>query len=466
MIHSFDYAKKKIGEVGRVTAVAKGLVWCTDMAGATIGEGVSFESGEHGMIMMLMSERVMIALLSRNNIRVGTKAARTGEKLQVTVGEGMLGRTVTALGHSTYEEKDPSVINQSRIIDVPAVELTRRKQIKRALGTGVMSVDLLTPLGMGQRELVIGDRKTGKSFFVKQTILSQAKEGNICVVAVIGKPKSEVWGYEQFFREQGIDQQCVMVAEDAQAGSGEIFLAPYTAMSIAEYFRDQGKDVVVILDDLSRHAQYYREMSLLSGSFPGREAYPGDIFFVHAHLLERAGCFDVNGKEVSISCLPIVETVEGDLTGYLQTNLMSMTDGHLFFDINLYQNGIRPAINTALSVTRVGKQTMSPLLRAVERKVLDQLQRAEELSRFARFGAELAEEARATLVLVARVRAVMQQSTILTMGLGEQLYQLVCAWQGWKTKDDKERTFATEELLKLGNWEELVARVQKWGGTT
>lgn len=462
MIHSFEYAKKHIGEVGKVVAVTKGLVWCTDMAGATIGEGVTFETGEHGMVMQLSEDRVLVALLSRAPMRVGTQVARTGDKLKVSVGEGMLGRTVSALGYSTYEAKDPSVITVSRIIDVPAVELVRRRQIKRPLSTGVMSVDLLTPLGKGQRELVIGDRKTGKSFFVKQTILTQARAGNVCVVAVIGKPKSEVWEYERFFREQEIDEQCVMVAEDAQASSGEIYLAPYTAMSIAEYFRDQGKDVVVILDDLSRHAQYYREMSLLSGSFPGREAYPGDIFFVHAHLLERAGCFDVNGKEVTISCLPIVETVEGDLTGYLQTNLMSMTDGHLFFDINLYQNGIRPAINTSLSVTRVGKQTMSPLQRLVERKILDEMQRAEELARFARFGAELATEARNTLELVERIRLTMQQSNLQTIELGEQLYRLVCAWQGWELKVPKNVKW--EILTQVQSWEELVAKVESMRG--
>ena len=193
MIHSFEYVKKHIGEVGKVVAVAKGLVWSTDLAGATIGESVTFETGAHGMVMMLFEKQVMIAVLSRENIRVGTMVGRTGEKMKVTVGEGMLGRTVTALGYSTYEDKVRSVITESHIIDVPAVELVKRRSIKQNLATGVMSVDLLMPLGKGQRELVIGDRKTGKSFFVKQTILTQAKAGNICVIAVIGKPKSEVW---------------------------------------------------------------------------------------------------------------------------------------------------------------------------------------------------------------------------------------------------------------------------------
>lgn len=460
MIHSFEYVAKHIGEVGKVVAVAKGLVWSTDLAGATIGEAVTFENGAHGMVMMLSEERVMIAVLSRENIRVGTKVGRTGEKMKVTVGEGMLGRTVTSLGYSTYEDKMPSVITESRIIDVPAVELVKRRTIKQTLATGVMSVDLLMPLGKGQRELVIGDRKTGKSFFVKQTILTQAKAGNICVIAVIGKPKSEVWAYENFLREQGIDEQCVMVAEDAQASSGEVFLAPFTAMAIAEYFRDQGKDVVVILDDLSRHAQYYREMALLSGSFPGREAYPGDIFFVHAHLLERAGCFDVDGRVVTISCLPIVETVEGDLTGYLQTNLMSMTDGHLFFDINLYQNGIRPAINTRLSVTRVGRQTQGELLRQVERKILDVLHRASELSRFARFGAELSEEANVMMRLAKDLQQVMQQDKLTTMSTSEQLYRVARVWNGAGEVGEGKLPKGIEKLDQAKNWDELLAKVK------
>jgi F-type H+-transporting ATPase subunit alpha len=464
MIHSFKYVSEHLGEVGKVVGVAKGLVWSTDLSGATIGEAVTFETGQHGMVMMLLEDRVMIAVLSRENIRVGTKVGRTGEKMKVTVGEGMLGRTVTSLGYSTYEDKVASVISESHIIDVPAVELVKRRSIKQNLTTGVMTVDLLMPLGKGQRELVIGDRKTGKSFFVKQTILTQAKAGNICVIAVIGKPKSEVWAYENFLRENGIDEQCVMVAEDAQASSGEVFLAPFTAMAIAEYFRDQGKDVVVILDDLSRHAQYYREMALLSGSFPGREAYPGDIFFVHAHLLERAGCFDVNGKVVTISCFPIVETVEGDLTGYLQTNLMSMTDGHLFFDINLYQNGLRPAINTRLSVTRVGRQTQGQLLRQVERKILDVLYKANELSRFARFGAELSADATTILDLAKRLQAVMQQDQLRTMSTSEQLYRLGRIWLTTQLDSDIKLSKEVESLSLASNWAELMDKIKRLEG--
>ena len=248
---------------------------------------------------------------------------------------------------------------------------------------------MAVPLGLGQRELVIGDRKTGKTSFLLQTVLSQARKERVCVYALVGKRKSEVIEVRNFLKKNKVMDYSIIVAAFADDSPGEIYMAPFTAMTIAEYFRDAGVDSLVVIDDLTTHAKYWREISLVGGRFPGRESYPGDIFYLHSKLLERAGNFKVDGKDASISCLPVAEAPAGDITGYIQTNLMSMTDGHIFFDSELFFKGYRPAVNIFLSVTRVGKQTQPPLFRDMGKEILTLLKRNEEMERFLRFGPEV-----------------------------------------------------------------------------
>ena len=235
----------------------------------------------------------------------------------------------------------------------------------RPMFTGMTLVDLMIPLGRGQRELVLGDRKTGKTQFLLQAALAQASVGTVCVYACIGKKKAEILRVKEFFAKEGILDKTVIVASSSQDSTGEIFTCPYTAMAVAEFFRDRGQDTLVLLDDMTTHAKFYREMSLLLRKFPGRDSYPGDIFHIHSKLLERSGNFvikkDGNEMDVAITCLPAAETIQGDLTGYIQTNLMSMTDGHIYFDNELFFKGRRPAINPFISVTRVGYQTQTSL---------------------------------------------------------------------------------------------------------
>jgi F-type H+-transporting ATPase subunit alpha len=254
--------------------------------------------------------------------------------------------------------------------------------------TGVTVVDSVVPIAWGQRELVIGDRKTGKTDFLMSVALTQLKLGRLVVYCMIGKRKSEIKAVHDYFLNARVLQRCIIVASEAYSTTGEIYLTPYTAMSIAEYFRDKGGDILLILDDLTTHAKYYREIALLSQKFPGRESYPGDIFYIHSRLMERAGCFKINGGS-SITCLPVAESVGGDITGYIQTNLMSMTDGHIYFDTDKFYSGVRPAVNTFLSVTRVGKQTQTPLMREIGFWMMTALKDYEEVQRFKQFGTEM-----------------------------------------------------------------------------
>ena len=359
------------------------------VAGAKLSEIVIFEEGEKGQVVGLGVGRVEVLVLARLGVKVGARVVRTGGPLKVAVGEAVMGRIMDALGNwvGGGQEKIPQ--DQWRPIDVVPSGIAARKKISRPLETGVSLVDLLIPLGRGQRELVMGDRKTGKTNFVMQTILTQSRLGTVCVYAAIGKNNTEIMQAESFFAKTGAVKNLVIVASSSHDTVGEIWLTPYTAMTVAEYFRDLGRDVLLVLDDMTAHAKFYRELSLTARRFPGRESYPGDIFYIHSKLLERAGCFNTTAGEAAITCLPVVDTVQGDMTGYIQTNLMSMTDGHIFFDSDLYFAGRRPAINPFVSVTRVGYQTQSHLRRELGREVVKRLNDFEKTQSFVRFGAEL-----------------------------------------------------------------------------
>lgn len=394
MIHSYSYCIEKIGDGGEVIETQGSLVRVGGLAGAVIGEGVSFESGEHGRVLTLKPDLAEVVVLSLHTLTIGTKAARTGSLLTISAGDGLLGRTINTLGHILSGDRLPSRDPQKRVIEVPPEGIAARRRVSRFFPTEVTAVDSLLTLGFGQRELVIGDRKTGKTQFLLQTAVSAAKRGTICIYTIIGKRKQEVKFIEEFLRTAGVMPQCIVIAADSYRSPAEIVYAPYTGMTLAEYFRDQGRDVLLVLDDLSSHAKAYREMSLLAGNFPGRESYPGDIFHVQSKLLERAGCFDIGGQEVTITCLPVAESVEGDITGYIQTNLMSMTDGHIYFDSNLFAAGRRPAINVFLSVTRVGRQTQTPLMRDITSGVMTALKKYQDAQRFTRFGPELTRDAK------------------------------------------------------------------------
>lgn len=403
MIHSFEYCLKHVGQVGTVTEVNDFLVKVEGLTNAKIAEGVTFENELHGRVLSIAKGEALVLILSRETITQGMKAARTGAPLSISVGEGLLGHMIDTLGHSLTDRRKKSREPQKRAVEAYPVGISDRRRISTFFETGVAVVDLLIPIGLGQRELIIGDRKIGKTHFLLQVMLSQARLGTICIYCAIGKNKSETKAVDDFLAKNQILNTCVIVAADSYASPGEIYLAPYTAMTLAEYFRDLGRDVLVILDDLTTHAKYYREIGLLAEQLPGRESYPADIFHVQAKLLERAGNFlihsnDKNSKrETSITCLPVAETIGGDISGYIQTNIMSMTDGHLYFDTEEYVSGRRPPINIFLSVTRVGRQTQPLLFQTLGIELVKLLKQYEYTKRFLRFETELSNQARQIL---------------------------------------------------------------------
>jgi F-type H+-transporting ATPase subunit alpha len=285
-------------------------------------------------------------------------------------------------------------------MDARPTDISGRVKISDHLSTGISMIDIMVPLGRGQRELVIGDRKTGKTSLLMTTIKEQAKEGVVSIYAAIAKKKSDIKKMQQFFAQEGIADKVIIVATSSYDSPSLIYQTPYAAMAIAEYFRDQGTHSLLILDDLSTHAKFYRELSLLSRRFPGRDSYPGDIFYTHSRLLERAGNFKHPAAgNVSITCLPVIEIVEGDFTGYISTNVMSITDGHIYLDSNLYYQGLRPAVNIPLSVTRVGRQTLGKLTREVNKYLAAFLAQYEKLKNLSHFGQELTPDVKKNLWL-------------------------------------------------------------------
>ncbi|HTK03934.1 MAG TPA: F0F1 ATP synthase subunit alpha [Alphaproteobacteria bacterium] len=424
MIHSYNFAKENIKDTGTVAEVKDTLVKITGFKSGVIGEAVTFENGIHGRIISIFPNSCEVMVFDKEPMAVGISVARTGGPVTVSVGEGLLTHVISPLGYVLDERRQESTTPEARNIDFKPIGIAGRVKVNKFLSTGVAIVDLMVPIADGQRELIIGDRKSGKTYFLLQTIISQARAGKICIVSLIGKRKSEIKKTEEILEQEGVIDKCILVVSSSSDSSGEIFLTPYTAMAVAEYFRDCGRDTIVILDDMTTHAKYYRELSLLAGRFPGRESYPGDIFHVQSQIVERAGNFRVNSKEVSITLLPVAETLEADLTGYIQTNLMSMTDGHIFFDSNLFFKGIRPAVNIFLSVTRVGRQTQSKEHKQAASEVLKILKKKEELERFLRFGPEVTNEVKEIVAKGDAIWEFFRQSDFKPFTSSEQLKKI------------------------------------------
>jgi len=392
MNNDFEKTLQDTSEVGYVRKLLHSVCFVEGLPNAHLNELVMFENGAKGLVFSLTVEYCEILLLSSKAILVGERVARTGKYIQIGLGDYLFGATIDPLGEIIGKPKAIE-IEAYRAIDQQPQGMIGRKSVNESLSTGVKMVDILVPLGKGQRELVIGDRKTGKTLFLLQTMLNQVRQGTICIYAAVGKQQQDINALHDFIDSQGIRESVIVVATGAAEPPGKVFLAPYTAMTIAEYYRDKGKDSLVIMDDLNAHAKYYREISLEAKRFPGRSSYPGDIFYTHARLMERAGNFE----KAAITCLPVAESIMGDLSGYIQTNIMSMTDGHIYFDIERFNDGQRPAVDPFLSVTRVGLQAQSPLVRQVNRHLTSFLVSLEKMKDFMHFGAEMSDQVRDTL---------------------------------------------------------------------
>lgn len=384
-MNAYDFYLKKIPEIGYVTGLFHSIIVVDGLPGAHVNEIVVFKNGGIGQVFSLFSEKVEILILKPTEIAVGDALVRTGKSLEISLSNNVLGKIIGPLG----EDIEIAITETSKTfpIDKKPLGILGRKPVENFFETGVSMVDLIVPLGKGQRELVIGDRKTGKTEFLLQAAISHAKNGGIVVYSIIGQRQADILKRAEFFKSRGISSQSVVVASNAEDPPGLIFLTPYTACTVSEYFASLGFDVLLILDDMTSHARYYREISLLSRRFPGKDSYPGDIFYVQAKIIERSGNF----SKGSITCLPVAESVAGDLSGFIQTNLMAMTDGHLYFDSDLYNQGKRPSVNPTLSVTRVGHQTQSPLMRDISRVLSNFIVGYEKMKQYKHFGAEAGE---------------------------------------------------------------------------
>jgi F-type H+-transporting ATPase subunit alpha len=381
-------------EFGQVELVRHPLVVVRGLPRAQVGELVHFSSGAYGQVFSLNSDSLDVLVFAAESLQVGETVTRFGHPLTITLAKSLTGKLLVPLQVITQAS------STGRSVDAPPQALQTRRRITQSLTTGISIVDIVLPLGKGQRQLLVGDRKSGKTTFAIQLSAAQVQAGAVIVYAVIGKLHSEIKKIQAAFQTKGIADSVTLVASAADDPPSVIYQTPFIAMAIAEYLQAMGIDVVVIFDDLTTHAKYYREIALIGKRFPGRDSYPGDMYYTHARLLERGGCFahqDHPETGVSITCLPIAESADADLTDFIVSNLISMTDGHLLFDSMIYAQGHRPAIHPGLSVTRVGKQTQTTLQRELTHKVTSFINQYQKTMSLTHFGAELTGAAKTVL---------------------------------------------------------------------
>lgn len=453
-----------LGETGFVTEVTPPIVRIKGLPYVKYNEIVYFESGEMGFVTSLDADFCEVLVFSRDPIIAGCQVSRSGTTIQLPVGDDYIGKRIDPLGRSTVSDTYIASNKLSLPIERTAPGLDTREKITRPFETGVSVVDMMIPLGCGQRELVLGDRHTGKTEFLLQTLLTQARKGTLCIYANIGKKRADIGRVENFVHNFNLESNVVIMSTSSTDPLGMIYIAPYSAMTLAEYFVETGRDVLVILDDLSTHAKFYREISLISRRFPGRNSYPGDVFYTHSRLLERAGNFMTKSGIRSITCLPVADTIESDISGYIQTNLMSITDGHVYFDHELFEQGRRPAVNYFLSVTRVGRQTQNKIRWGINRELSSFLTLYDKTQRFVHFGAEVNEGIKTTLSMGARILTFFDQpmGSIVDQELQIVLFCLI--WVGSLTFDSTSkikyiRDKAKELYDTNGNFKMMIDRL-------
>lgn len=396
-------------ETGTVVTVGDGIAVAFGLDNCMANELVEFEDGAFGMAMNLEENTVSVVLLTDSQgIREGSRVKRTGNVVSVPVGEAMLGRIVNALGEP-IDGKGPITGAERRPIESEAPGIIKRKSVSVPLQTGIKAIDAMIPIGRGQRELIIGDRQTGKTTIAIDTILNQHDKGVLCVYVAIGQKNSTVAGIAETLKRAGADSYTVIVSATASEAAPLQYIAPYSGCAIAEYFMAQGRDVLIVYDDLSKHAVAYRAMSLLIRRPPGREAYPGDVFYLHSRLLERAARVAPEYGGGSITALPIIETQAGDVSAYIPTNVISITDGQIFLETELFHAGVLPAVNPGISVSRVGGNAQIKAMKKVAGRLKLLYSQYRELQTFAQFGSDLDEDTKARLAQGERIVQILKQ---------------------------------------------------------
>lgn len=414
-------SKIEVRETGNVILVGDGIARVFGLRECMSGELLEFEDGSFGMAQNLEEDAVSVALLSNeNDIREGTMVKRTGKVLSVPVGEALLGRVVGALGNP-IDGKGAIATTEIRPIESQAPGIIERQSVSVPLQTGIKAVDSMIPIGRGQRELIIGDRQTGKSEIAIDTIINQKNSNVICIYVAIGQKNTSIVQIVNTLAKNGAMEYTIIVSASASESAPLQYVAPYSGCAMAEYFREKGKDVLIVYDDLSKHAVAYRALSLLIRRPPGREAYPGDVFYLHSRLLERAVCVSPEYGGGSITALPIIETQAGDVSAYIPTNVISITDGQIFLETELFHAGIMPAINPGISVSRVGGSAQLKAMKKVSGELKLLYSQYRELQSFAQFGSDLDTDTKDRLALGERIVEVLKQKRNSPVRVGCQV---------------------------------------------
>jgi len=429
----------EVSEVGQVLSVGDGIARVHGLDKVQAGEMVEFPGGIKGMALNLEADNVGIVIFGSDaSIKEGDTVKRTGTIVDVPVGKGLLGRVVDGLGNP-IDGKGPIEATERRRVEVKAPGIIPRKSVHEPVQTGLKALDALVPVGRGQRELIIGDRQTGKTAVALDTFINQreANQGNdeskklYCIYVAIGQKRSTVAQIVRALEENGAMEYSIVVAATASEPAPLQYLAPYTGCTMGEYFRDNGMHAVIVYDDLSKQAVAYRQMSLLLRRPPGREAYPGDVFYLHSRLLERAAKMNEDNGSGSLTALPIIETQGGDVSAYIPTNVISITDGQIFLESELFYRGIRPAINVGLSVSRVGSAAQTKAMKKVAGSIKLELAQYREMAAFAQFGSDLDASTQRLLARGARLTELLKQPQYSPMPVEEQVVSIFAGVNGY-----------------------------------
>ena len=429
-IEQYDQEVKAVN-VGTVLQVGDGIARIYGLEKAMAGELLEFEDGTIGIALNLEEDNVGAVLMGEGrDIQEGSSVTATGKIAQVPVGQAMVGRVVDALARP-IDGKGDIQATESRLIESPAPGIVARRSVYEPMQTGITAIDAMIPIGRGQRELIIGDRQTGKTSIAVDTIINQKGGDVICVYVAIGQKASTVANVVNILQEKGAMDYTIVVAAQANDPATLQYLAPYTGATLAEYFMYTGKATLVIYDDLSKQAQAYRQMSLLLRRPPGREAYPGDVFYLHSRLLERAAKLSSELGEGSMTALPIIETQAGDVSAYIPTNVISITDGQIFLSSDLFNSGIRPAVNPGISVSRVGSAAQTKAMKKVAGKIKLELAQYDDLAAFAQFASDLDQATQNQLARGRRLQELLKQPQYSPLALYEQVAILYAGINGY-----------------------------------
>ncbi|HEF4397073.1 F0F1 ATP synthase subunit alpha [Campylobacter jejuni] len=429
-IENFDL-NLEIEETGKIISVADGVAKVYGLKNIMAGEMVEFENGDKGMALNLEESSVGIVILGKGEgLKEGASVKRLKKLLKVPVGEVLIGRVVNALGEP-IDAKGVINANEYRFVEEKAKGIMARKSVHEPLHTGIKAIDALVPIGRGQRELIIGDRQTGKTTVAVDTIISQRGQGVICIYVAIGQKQSTVAQVVKRLEEHGAMEYTIVVNAGASDPAALQYLAPYTGVTMGEFFRDNAKHALIVYDDLSKHAVAYREMSLILRRPPGREAYPGDVFYLHSRLLERASKLNDELGAGSLTALPIIETQAGDVSAYIPTNVISITDGQIFLETDLFNSGIRPAINVGLSVSRVGGAAQIKATKQVSGTLRLDLAQYRELQAFAQFASDLDEASRKQLERGQRMVELLKQPPYSPLSVEKQVVLIFAGTKGF-----------------------------------